>query len=223
MILIYNTIINEKARNNFTANIAARITFGKPFNVLHLQDDLPELKQFSHLILTGSELSASQGSAWDKKIITVIKSFLQENKPILGICHGHQMIARTIAGDKACRRAAEPEFGWKQMQIATNSLFKGITHTVFLESRYDEVFDLPADFKIIAWNDKAAVQAFQYKNLPVWGVQFHPEMLLEDGTAMVEDHLLQNPDERIYWADELQYPENVSQSLNIFRNFYQSL
>jgi GMP synthase (glutamine-hydrolysing) len=222
MILIFNTILAEKARTYFTQTIAPRITLGRPYQVVHLEEDIPLRSKFTHLILSGSELSAAKGSAWDDKIIAVIRSFLQDNKPLLGICHGHQILARTIAGDQTCRRAVQPEFGWKKMELKQNPLFTGISEPVFLESRYDEVCDLPAEFEVIASNKSATVQAFQYERKPVWGVQFHPEMLLQDGTEMVERHLRENPQDRKYWVNELQNPEQVVQSLNIFRNFYLS-
>jgi len=220
MILIFNTIIDGKARDYFTGKIASRITFGRKFQVMYLEDDLPREKDFSHLMLTGSELSAATGSKWDEKIISVIKQFLQAAKPVLGICHGHQMIARAIAGDHVCRRASEPEFGWKRMEITDNALFIGIAEPVFLESRYDEVYALPPKFSIIASNAKAEVQAFQYNNLPVWGVQFHPEMLLEDGNRMLEKHLVQNPKDRKFREYELSSPESVAHNLKIFENFF---
>ncbi|KQC10296.1 MAG: hypothetical protein APR54_03210 [Candidatus Cloacimonas sp. SDB] len=220
MILIFNTIIDGKARDYFTGRIAPRITSGRTFQIMYLEDDLPKAEEFSHLLITGSELSAATGSKWDEKIITVIKLFLQAAKPVLGICHGHQMIARAIAGDDVCRRAPEPEFGWKRMEITDNALFTGIVEPVFLESRYDEVCNLPLDFRIIAYNGKAEVQAFQYGDLPVWGVQFHPEMLLEDGNRMLEKHLEKNPPDRKFRVDELSDPAAVEHNLTIFENFF---
>jgi len=218
-ILIFNTILEQKAKEYFTNTLAERITFGEQYSVFHLDEDVPILSKFTHLILSGSELSAAQGSEWDEKIMSVIRHFLKQHKPILGICHGHQILAQTIAGSSVCRRASKPEFGWKKMSIRPNLLFHAITSPVFLESRYDEVFSLPEEFQVIAWNSCAGVQAFQYNDQPVWGVQFHPEMMLDDGTEMVERHLRENPGERRFQADELKDPSRVKESLFIFRNF----
>jgi len=219
MILIFNTIVNEKARDHFSNTIAYRITFGKPYRIIFLEDELPDPKEFSHLLISGSELSAAMGSEWDDKIISVIRSFLDNGKPILAICHGHQMLVRAIAGNRVCRRSEEPEFGWKKLIITDNPLFEGITEPVFLESRYDEVCDLPEEFNIIACNNKTEVQAFQYKDLQVWGVQFHPEMLLREGNEMLERHLTQNPQDRKYLGNEINEPEKVKDNLHIFLNF----
>lgn len=222
MILVFNTIIDAKARAYFTNVIAKRITWGKEFIVITLETEIPDLKDFSHLLITGSELSAAQGSEWDGKIISVIKEFLQAEKPIMGICHGHQMIARAIVGDEICRKSVEPEFGWKRMKIVNNRIFENVTQTIFLESRYDEVSYLDDRFEIIATNDTPAIQAFQLKNKPVWGVQFHPEMLWEDGNKMVKNHLDHHPEERKFWANEMRNGNLIEANLNIFRNFWAS-
>ncbi len=222
MFLIFNTIIDIKARDNFTNVIAPRITFENKYSVLSLEDGIPDITDFTHLLVTGSELSASQGSEWDEKIISVINSFLQAGKPILGICHGHQMVARAIAGNHVCRRSSKPEFGWKKMKITNNRIFENVTQPIFIESRYDEVFILDERFEIIASNEQLQIQAFQLKNMPVWGVQFHPEMLLEDGNKMVERHLCQYPDDRKYYSNEMKDENQIKANLNIFRNFLNS-
>jgi len=222
MFLIFNTIIDIKARDNFTNVIAPRITFENKYSVLSLEDEIPDITDFTHLLVTGSELSASQGSEWDEKIISVINSFLQAGKPILGICYGHQMVARAIAGNHVCLRSSKPEFGWKKMKITNNRIFENVTQPIFIESRYDEVFILDERFEIIASNEQLQIQAFQLKNMPVWGVQFHPEMLLEDGNKMVERHLCQYPDDRKYYSNEMKDENQIKANLNIFRNFLNS-
>ena len=75
MFLLFNTIINSKAQDNFTTIIAERISFGKEYVVLTLDEKIPDLNKFSHLLITGSELSASAGSKCDEKIISVINTF----------------------------------------------------------------------------------------------------------------------------------------------------
>jgi GMP synthase-like glutamine amidotransferase len=222
MLLIFNTIIDPKARDNFTNVIAPCITLGNEYSVFTLKESIPELKTFSHLLITGSELSASQGSEWDDKIISVINFFMKAEKPILGICHGHQMIARAIAGDEVCRRNPKPEFGWKKMKITNNRIFENVTQPIFIESRYDEVYNLDERFEIIASNNQLQVQAFQMKDKPVWGIQFHPEMLWEDGNKMVDKHLRQHPDERMFWENEMEDEKLIEANLNIFRNFLNS-
>jgi len=219
MVFIFNTIIDTKAKDNFTQVITRRITFGKKYSVITLEESIPDLDKVTHLLISGSELSAAKESEWDEKIISLIHSFLKADKPILGICYGHQMLARAITGDNVCRRSLIPEFGWKKMNIKNNYLFENVTQPIFLESRYDEVAKLDDRFEIIASNEQLNVQAFQLKSKPVWGVQFHPEMLWDDGNKMVEKHLQDHPAERRYYRNETENPDLIKANLQIFRNF----
>ena len=139
MLLAFNTIITEKYKIGFDEKTLPLIMNGHPHKIVHLNDEKLDdfmknnntFSKYSHLLVTGSSLSASQGSEFDEIIIKVINYFIKMKKPILGICHGHQMIARAIAGNDACRKIKTPEFGWKKMQIKENPLFKGISNPVF--------------------------------------------------------------------------------------------
>ena len=169
MLLAFNTIITEKYKIGFDEKTLPLIMYGFPYEIVHLNDEKLNnfrvnervFSKYSHLLVTGSSLSASQGSEFDDIIIKVIQYFIKIQKPILGICHGHQMLARAILGNSACRKAKTPEFGWKKMQVKDNPLFKGISNPVFLESHYDEVCNLTADFQIIATNNECNIKAFQ--------------------------------------------------------------
>jgi len=84
------------------------------------------------------------------------------------------------------------------------------------------VYNLPEEFDIIATNDDCAVQSFQYKNLPIWGVQFHPEMQFENGSEMVQEHLDENPHDNKFYKNELKNKTQIEQNFRIFKNFINS-
>lgn len=107
------------------------------------------------------------------------------------------------------------------MKITNNRLFKNVSQPIFLESRYDEVCLLDDRFEIIASNDQLAIQAFQMKSKPVFGVQFHPEMIWKDGSNILENHFLAHPDDRIFYKNEMANLAHINDNLNIFRNFWQ--
>lgn len=225
MILIFNTNNTQEAIEDFDKNVAPKITQGHPYLTLYLDRIKPFLYRgsfqlYSHLLLTGSALSASQGSEFDSDIISLINKFIEHKKPILGICHGHQMLARALAGDDSCRRTKVPEFSWRKINIKDNPLFAGIENPILMESHYDEVCNLNDDFEIIASNDDCRIQGFQYKNNPFWGVQFHPEVNLEIGDKMIDNHIKNNPQDKKYYKNELQNPEQIEQNFKIFSNFF---
>ena len=97
--------------------------------------------------------------------------------PILGICAGHQFMARHFGGNAAPSKT--PEFGRVTLEIIdTNSLlFSSIpTSSIVWESHHDEVTLLPPEFKHVAKSTNCSIQAMQHVNKPYYGLQFHPEV-----------------------------------------------
>mgnify|MGYP003973884111 CR=1 FL=1 len=221
MLLILNLIVDEQARKYFDEELAKRIIGDTDveYKIDYLGKPDLDLSEFTHLLITGSELSASQENDIDERLYSVIEHFVQNGKRVLGICYGYQMLAKFLFGKGACRRAEKPEFGWKKMRIVANPLFEGISENIFLESRYDEVCCIDSNSKILASNESCKIQAFQFKDNPIWGMQFHPEFLYEDGSKMVENHLIDNPKDREFYANELVNSESLEQNLRIFKNF----
>jgi GMP synthase (glutamine-hydrolysing) len=134
-----------------------------------------DLTGFSHLILSGSEASAAEDRAWNGPLEAVTRRAVDAGLPVLGICYGHQFLARTLLGRDHVRRAAVPEFGWIRPSLRPNPLFEGMEDPLVMVSHFDEVHGLTADFQILGGSPDCPVHAFQYRDRPVWGVQFHPE------------------------------------------------
>ncbi len=96
--------------------------------------------------------------------------------PILGICAGHQYMARFFGGD--AKPAATPEFGKVELEILKeDDFFKKVPKkSVVWESHNDEVTKIPDCFKLLASSQNCRVQAIKHKNKPFYGLQFHPEV-----------------------------------------------
>lgn len=221
MLLFLNWIINASSREYFDEIIIPRILGDSdlPSQVIHPGECVPDLYACHYLIISGSELSAARPNPADEQLYNILEHFLTAEKPVLGICYGHQMLAKALAGEQACRRAARPEFGWRKLTLVDNPLFHGLQNHVFLVSHYDEVCNLPPDFRIIASSPDCTIHAFQYSNNPFWGVQFHPEYQLEDGNRLIARHFRDEPDSRAFAHNDLLPGTDTSGSLQIFRNF----
>ena len=187
------------------------------FEIIHLTDNIGNLDEFSHLIISGSALFASQENENDIKLYDIINQFA--NKSILGICYGHQILANALMKKNVCRKSSTPELGWRNVELVSNSIFDGIFNPVFYESHLEEVFDLNDDFTIIASNTNCDIQGYQYKNLPIWGVQFHPEVTLEYGMRSLKNKLANYESMRKYINNELEDPKYIAQNFKIFENF----
>lgn len=187
------------------------------FEIYHLADIIEDPDEFSHLIISGSALFATQDNENDNKLYDIIQQFT--NKSILGICYGHQILAKALMKKNICRKSNTPELGWKKVELANNSIFEGITKPVFYVSHFEEVFDLTDDFAIIASNSDCEIHSYQYKNLPIWGVQFHPEVTFAFGQQSIKNKLANHESMRKFYCNELDNPGYIEQNFKIFENF----
>jgi len=97
--------------------------------------------------------------------------------PVLGICAGHQFMARYFGGK--VKPAETPEFGKIQLMLLKEGdlLFKGVPQkSIAWESHNDEVTVLPKEFELLAESESCKIQAMRHKKKPLYGLQFHPEV-----------------------------------------------
>lgn len=100
----------------------------------------------------------------------------QYNIPVLGICYGLQLIAHQSGGTVLA--ASQREYGRAQLHIvASDPLFEGVlSPTTVWMSHGDAVMRLPADFRVLARTESSPYAAVRHERLPIWGMQFHPEV-----------------------------------------------
>jgi GMP synthase (glutamine-hydrolysing) len=97
--------------------------------------------------------------------------------PILGICAGHQFMARHFGG--SVKPSEAPEFGQVELTLCTDNdiLFKGVPKkSIVWESHNDEVVALPKDFLKLAESENCPIQAMRHNKKQMYGLQFHPEV-----------------------------------------------
>lgn len=97
--------------------------------------------------------------------------------PVLGVCLGHQAIAWAHGGQVG--PAPEPVHGQVRLLHHDGSeLFAGLPGT-FPVVRYHSlaVGELPAELEATAWTEEGLIMALRHRDLPQWGVQFHPESI----------------------------------------------
>ncbi len=178
------------------------------------------LTDYTHLIVSGSEASAMDESPWTGELTKLIRDFVNAGKKILAICYGHQFLARVLAGKECLYRLPVPEYGYSRIMLKENPLFSGISAPVVVELHYDAVRNLPAGFDIIADNQKS-IQAFRYKGMDVYGVQFHPEFDHDAAEYFLGETRSNDPAFPDFYRNELEDPEQLKQNALFIRNFLQ--
>lgn len=113
--------------------------------------------------------------------------------PILGVCLGHQSIGYAFGG--TVLRSDSLMHG-KTSPIIHNGegLFAGLPNP-FLATRYHSLIvdrpTLPECLEVTAWVENGEIMGLCHKEMPLWGVQFHPESILtECGMDLLKNFLM---------------------------------
>jgi len=113
------------------------------------------------------------------------------NVPMLGICLTHQLIA-IIFGGKA-GPAKHPEFGPVEVFVdEKDEILEGFGKSFKAWATHnDEITELPKDFKILAHSEKCKVQVIRHMSKPIFGTQFHPEVVQTENGSQIFKNLIQ--------------------------------
>ncbi len=112
--------------------------------------------------------------------------------PLLGICLGHQSIVEAFGGNVV--RAKHLMHGkTSQIYHDGSTLFAGMSDP-FTATRYHSLIAEGASFpeclKVTAWTAENEIMGLEHRQLPVWGVQFHPESILSsEGKDLLTNYL----------------------------------
>lgn len=155
--------------------------------------DLPPIETpVDALLISGSLTSCMETSeSWIESYDAYVTHHLNQGTPILGICYGHQTLARCISKLKGVepkfRKAKDAELGWQKIEITGDSaLLDGLNGSFYTyQSHYEEVYELPSQVRVFARSDRCEIQAFQYSDQPVFGVQFHPEYPMDEAERSI--------------------------------------
>ncbi|MGH6743427.1 anthranilate synthase component II [Novosphingobium sp.] len=110
-------------------------------------------------------------------------------KPLLGVCLGHQSIGQYFGGKVV--RGGLMHGKTSPVTHDDTGIFAGIT-SPFTATRYHSLIveDIPEALKVNARSDDGHVMGFRHADLPIHGVQFHPESIAtEHGHAMLANYL----------------------------------
>ena len=147
-------------------------------------DKLPAPEAFAGCVITGSHDMVTDVLPWIEETACWIRTAVAVGLPLLGICFGHQLMARALGGD-AGYHPDGLEIGTVSISLTeagkVDPLFSILSPVFQAHVTHSQtVLTLPENAVSLAANDHDPYQGFRVGE-SAWGVQFHPEF---DARAM---------------------------------------
>jgi anthranilate synthase/aminodeoxychorismate synthase-like glutamine amidotransferase len=141
----------------------------------------------SHIVLSPGPCTPNEAGI----CLDLIARFAGEI-PILGVCLGHQAIAQAFGG-RVVRAARLMHGKTSPIHHDGRTIFRGIP-SPFTATRYHSLIvapeALPPVLTVSAWTAEGEIMGLRHRELPVEGVQFHPESILtEHGKELLQNFL----------------------------------
>lgn len=158
--------------SQFTQLIARRVREQNVYcEIVPFYHELSPSPEIAGVILSGSPASVNQEDAPDFDVQKLIGKV-----PLLGVCYGAQLLSKKLGGK--VENIAKREYGRAMLaQNHTSILLHEIggTSQVWM-SHGDTIVELPRAYRITGSTEDVKIAAFEHEFLPVFGVQFHPEV-----------------------------------------------
>lgn len=151
---------------------------------------LPAPDEVGAVIVTGSPAYVTDLAPWNHIAADYLRSVHVSEKPILGVCYGHQLLAWAFGGEVGFHPSGR-EIGTVDVELtreaADDALFSAMPSEFRAQaSHLQSVLSLPEKAVLLARNSFEAHHAFRL-GTSTWGVQFHPEFSAQTMTAYISE------------------------------------
>jgi GMP synthase (glutamine-hydrolysing) len=148
---------------------------------VHTGDALPAPSDVDAILLTGSPSSVTALEPWADTLTEWVRRAVDEERPLLGVCYGHQLLAHALGGRVEVNPAGY-EVGTIDVELCPEAaadpllgfVARGARTLDAQSTHHDHVVELPRGATWLAKTEQSPVQAFALGRC-AWGVQFHPE------------------------------------------------
>ena len=177
--------------DSFVYNLVQYIGEAGAEPVVHRHDDLT-VAQVRDIAADAILISPGPGRPEDAGVSNDVIAELAGEVPILGVCLGHQCIGQ-VYGGRIVRAPQVMHGKTSQIQHAGVGVLAGLPDP-FVATRYHSLViepeSVPDVLEVTATAEDGTIMAVRHRDLPVEGVQFHPESILTNfGHEIVENFL----------------------------------
>jgi len=164
------------------------------------------------LSVKGLVFSGGPSSVYEQDAATVDPLILDIGVPVLGLCYGHQLIAH-LSGGKV-KQGTKKEYGITYVTITKPvGVLEGLNRKekVWM-SHGDTVQELADDYETLAYTENCPVAAFRHKDKPIYGLQWHPEVMhTEHGDKMLRNFVFKVCGGRPNWKPSSIVDEQINE------------
>ncbi|MEX0862617.1 type 1 glutamine amidotransferase [Nitrosopumilus sp.] len=176
-------------------------------------EKLPD-QDFSLAVILGAPESANDNLPYLQAEQQLIKNYVEKNLPVLGICLGSQLIAKTFGARVYAGPKKEIGF-YNDLKINNNSVFfSGFSNPFTVFHWHGDTFDLPENAVRLASSEHYPNQAFQYKS--AIGLQFHLEVNEEMIHLWLDN--TQEKLEKISYIDPQKIRSDIIENISIVKS-----
>lgn len=124
----------------------------------------------------GVIISGGPGSVYEAGCPDVDPDLFAAGVPVLGICYGHQLIAKHLGG--RVQKGERGEYGYASLSTSgVDAIWRGVHGSQIWMSHRDTVAEVPSGFQVIGSSGVAGVTAMSDPVRKIVGLQFHPEVV----------------------------------------------
>jgi len=205
MSMKYDTILVLDFGGQYCHLIGRRIREHGVYSEIVPHDISPEeIKDLNKKFnIKGLIFSGGPSSVYEPNAPKLHPRILEVHLPILGLCYGHQLLAQITSGK--VEPATCKEYGIAQVSIDKPvGILEGLNEKekVWM-SHGDTVMAAPPEFEALAHTENCPVAAFRHKTKPIYGLQWHPEVIhTENGMRMLQNFIFQVCKAQANWQME---------------------
>ncbi|MEM2099179.1 MAG: glutamine-hydrolyzing GMP synthase [Candidatus Bathyarchaeia archaeon] len=154
---------------------------------------LEEIRKLNaKLNIKGLVFSGGPASVYEQGAPKFDSQILDGKIPILGLCYGQQLIAHVVGGRVEPATCKEYGAAYVEIDRPVGVLLGLSTKEKVWMSHGDTVFAVPSEYEILAHTENCPVAAFRHRTKPIYGLQWHPEVVhTENGNKMLRNFLFE--------------------------------
>ena len=179
--------------DSFTYNLVHLIAADSSQYKVIRNDDL-SVAEIKALAPSKILLSPGPGRPEDAGVTEEVIRVLGKTTPILGVCLGHQAIG-DVFGANVVHAPSLMHGKTSLIEHDGKSIFAGVPQS-FTATRYHSLVlapdSIPEELIVTAWTSDSIIMGVRHKELPIEGMQFHPESILTvEGPKLIKNWILQ--------------------------------